>query len=253
MQDASVAARRIERNGDDGVALQYALQAAFPSQMDTSPNFLKIQPVQSPGQQFAAGALVERRYADRGYRNLSARAVQRDHEITLIADENDVTVGTVTIGFDSPRGLFIDDLFADEVNALRAAGDKLCEFTKLAMDQIERSASVLASLFETAYLYAHRVMGFDKLLIEVNPRHVRYYERMYGFSVIGEERHNLRVDAPAVLLCLDFAKLNEQISGQAAFTPEQKQMRSLNRYHRALIEIMSEEGLSSREVVEIGG
>ena len=42
--------------------------------------------------------------------------------------------------------------------------------------------------------------SFDYVVIEVNPRHVRYYERMLGFEVIGPERMNPRVEAPAVLL-----------------------------------------------------
>ena len=55
------------------------------------------------------------------------------------------------------------------------------------------------------------MLGFDSLLIEVNPRHVRYYERMLGFRVIGSQRMNRRVNAPAVLLCLDFSHAQAQI------------------------------------------
>ena len=36
--------------------------------------------------------------------------------------------------------------------------------------------------------------------MEVNPRHVRYYQRCLGFRQLGEVRQCLRVDAPAVLL-----------------------------------------------------
>jgi hypothetical protein len=70
---------------------------------------------------------------------------------------------------------------------------------------------VLASLFHVAYIYAHRVNRFEDLLIEVNPRHVRYYERMLGFVVKGPERMNPRVDAPAVLMALDFSHAHAQI------------------------------------------
>ena len=70
--------------------------------------------------------------------------------------------------------------FPDEVDALRQAGSSVCEFTTLAMDHVVRSSRVLGSLFHVACIYAHRVMDFDTLLIEVNPRHVRFYERMLG-------------------------------------------------------------------------
>jgi hypothetical protein len=46
----------------------------------------------------------------------------------------------------------------------------------------------------------------------VNPRHVSYYERMLGFVVAGPQRVNLRVNAPAVLLCLDFEHARAQIA-----------------------------------------
>ena len=54
-------------------------------------------------------------------------------------------------------------------------------------------------------------MGIDDLVIEVNPRHVRYYQRMLGFETIGKTRHNRRVDAPAVLMRLRFSHAHEQV------------------------------------------
>src|SRR4029079_16246122 len=87
----------------------------------------------------------------------------------------------------------------------------ICEFSKLARDTVSQSKRVLASLFHVAYIYAHRLRGFDSLLIEVNQRHVRYYAQMLGFEVIGPERLNQRVNAPAVLMCLDFSHAHTQI------------------------------------------
>ena len=78
---------------------------------------------------------------------------------------------------------------------------------------------VLAALFHVAYIVAHRIRGYDLLLIEVNPRHVRYYQRMLGFSVLSEERMNLSVKAPAVLLAVDFSYVMQQI-GQFGGHPE---------------------------------
>jgi hypothetical protein len=86
---------------------------------------------------------------------------------------------------------------------------------------------VLASLFHVAYIYAIRMMGFDSLEIEVNPRHVQSYERMLGFKVVGQERINRRVNAPAVLLCLDFEHAREQIArvgGQPQCSPLERSL-----------------------------
>lgn len=178
---------------------------------DIRRRLFKIRSADSSGQRSSASILINRMYARRGYLSTPLPQTQLPTRITLVASEHDDAIGTITIGFDSPAGLHVDDLFALETGALRGTGRKLCEFTKLAMDSVVRSRRVLASLFHVAYMYAHRMMGFDSLLIEVNPRHVRYYQRMLGFKVLGPQRLNRRVNAPAVLLCLDFEHARDQI------------------------------------------
>lgn len=191
--------------------LQDAPEPAVFRGPEVSRRLFKIRSADSSGERSSASILINRMYATRGYRSTPLPDEQLPTRITLVASEHDATIGTITIGFDSPTGLNVDDLFAQETDRRRDAGRKLCEFTKLAMDSVVRSRRVLASLFHVAYIYAHRMMGFDDLMIEVNPRHVRYYERMLGFKAVGKPRLNLRVNAPAVLMCLDFAHAQRQI------------------------------------------
>jgi len=172
----------------------------------------KIRAASSSGSRSSASILIHRMYATRGYRSSGLPDQESGNRITLMASDAEVIVGTITIGFDSADGLLVDDLFHDELVGMRRQGLALCEFTKLAMDSVVKSKRVLASLFHVAYIYAHRIRGFDNLLIEVNPRHVRYYEKMLGFVIKGPERLNLRVNAPAVLLSLDFKHAHEQIN-----------------------------------------
>lgn len=171
-----------------------------------------IRAADSFGQRSLANILVNRMYATRGYHTSSLLKSADSNRITLIAGESDAVIGTITIGFDSEQGLLVDDLFREETDALRRAGRELCEFTKLAMDGVVKSKRVLASLFHVAYIIAHRLNDFDNLMIEVNPRHVLYYQRMLGFDVLGPERLNQRVNAPAVLLSLDLAHARREIS-----------------------------------------
>ena len=170
-----------------------------------------IRAADSFGQRSLASILVNRMYATRGYHTSSLLKSPDSNRITLIAGEADAVIGTITIGFDSPQGLLVDELFRAETDALRHAGRELCEFTKLAMDSIVKSKRVLASLFHVAYIIAHRLNDFDNLMIEVNPRHVLYYQRMLGFEVLGPERLNQRVNAPAVLLSLDLSHARREI------------------------------------------
>ena len=189
------------------------LESTLLSDTKVGQRLFKIRAANTEGHRSSANILVRRRYAWRGYQTAVAASGAHDaNRITLIAVGHDETIGTISIGFDNDDGLFVDDLFPDEVNALRSEGRKVCEFTKLAMDSIVRSKRVLASLFHVAYIYAHRLKGFDSLLIEVNPRHVLYYEKMLGFTVLGPKRLNKRVNAPAVLMCLDFSHAHAQIS-----------------------------------------
>jgi hypothetical protein len=150
-------------------------------------------------------------YATRGYQRTTLPDEESPSRKTFLASDHNVALGTLTIGFDSTERLLVDDLFPREVELFRLEGRRICEFTKLAMDRRARSRRLLAALFHVAYILAHRVKGLHNLLIEVNPRHVRYYEAMLGFTVVGAERHNMRVNAPAVLLSLDLCYAEEQI------------------------------------------
>lgn len=171
-----------------------------------------IRAADSAGRRSSASILINRMYATRGYLSCFLPAEQTDERITLVASEQDETIGTMTIGFDSRQGLLADQLFGREIAAMRDAGRSVCEFTKLAVDASVSSRRVLASLFHVAFIHAHRLGGTDNVLIEVNPRHVRYYQRMLGFTVAGPERLNPRVNAPAVLLNLDLAHADRQIA-----------------------------------------
>lgn len=186
-----------------------------------------IRAADSYGERSSANILIKRMYEQRGYHTTSLKKDDGSNRITLIASEGDVTLGTITVGFDSSNGLLVDDLFKEELAKLRGAGREVCEFTKLAMDNVVRSKRVLASLFHVAYLIAHKINGVDDLVIEVNPRHVLYYEKMLGFEVLGPERLNLRVNAPAVLLRLQLSHAKSQIArfgGKPEFSASERSL-----------------------------
>ncbi len=148
----------------------------------------------------AVMCLIRKRYQWRGY---SADTMRADPTgVTLMASESGRIAGTVTVGFDSPDGMAAESLYADEVARLRRDGARLCELTRLAVDRAGHSMELLGALFHVAYLYARRMGDATHLLAEVNPRHVRFYSRMLGFSIAGPLRTCRRVDAPAVMIAL---------------------------------------------------
>lgn len=187
------------------------------------------------------GDLVQRRYAERGY-DLPL-AIPDLSLYTVAAYEQGQLAGTVGVRLDSDRGLYADDLYAQEIEALREQKLRLCEFTRLAVDTNALSRTVLASLFHTAYLYAHRLRNVDAAVIEVNPRHVPFYIRALNFGKIGPERHNERVDAPAVLLFVRFSQIREGIARYAGKPELANATRTLYPYGFSPVE---EEGILNR-------
>ena len=168
----------------------------------------------------SASLLIEKMYSWRGY---GTDALGHDpNKITLVAYQDDRVVGTLTLGLDSPRGMVVDELYKREADSLRAEGRNPCDITRLAVDQDIKSKSVLAALFHLSFIYGHNFHQATDFLIEVNPRHVLFYERMLGFKPFGEEKTCPRVNAPAVLLRLDLAHADEQImkyGGMGAAVP----------------------------------
>jgi hypothetical protein len=61
----------------------------------------------------------------------------------------------------------------------------------------------------------------------VNPRHVKFYERMLGFHPFGPVRVDPRVQAPAILLHLDLRHAEAQIAKFGGNTELAGRVRSL--------------------------
>lgn len=158
-----------------------------------------------------AHALVGRRYRSRGYMVSTPSSAPASDVITLTAQCGDKVVGTLSVRFDGEQGLAADEVFGDELAQLREAGHQLCEFTRFAIDGDESARRVQVSLFHNAYIVAYRLCAARTLVVEVNPRHVAFYRRMLGFKVVGTERMNTRVGAPAVLMTLDLAWTQQQV------------------------------------------
>lgn len=183
------------------------------------PRRFKIKAADTESKRSLVSALLRSRYAWRGYKTSGLPSSVDSERFTLLAVEGDQTIGTISVAFDGPSGLASHDSFPEEIQTLRRQGFKICEFTKLAIDPTVGTKRVLAALFHVAYIIAHRLRRFDLLVIEVNPRHQRYYERMLGLRLAGSVRPNRSVQAPAVLLCAEFSQIMDQI-GRYGGRPE---------------------------------
>jgi hypothetical protein len=160
---------------------------------------------------YSVSQLLGKMYAWRGYTG-THRVEEHPHRVTLFASERGETVGTVTLGFDSPEGLLADEDFKDVIDAYRMQGGRVCEITKLAIAPTANSRKTLASLCHVMFIYSHTKHRCTDVFIEVNPRHRRYYETMLGFQCLGGQRFNKRVNAPSYLLWTSLDHVAQQIA-----------------------------------------
>jgi hypothetical protein len=189
----------------------------------------KIRLANNDGRRDAAGFLLRRRYAWRGY-DIENFDGLHPNRISLSAYDHDETIATISVGLDSASGLFVDKLYRAEVDLVRAQNRTVCEFTQLAVDGHVKSMPVLAGLFHIAYIYVRRLNSCTDLFVEVNPRHVLFYKRMLGFRESGSERFDPRVGASAVLLRLDLRFAEAQIAEMGGHAELAREKRSLYPY-----------------------
>ena len=93
-----------------------------------------------------------------------------------------------------------------------AAGGYIGEFGRLAMDQETPFLPLLSALVSKLIHVGSREWQLTDFVVECNPRHVSFYTRLMGFSVIGDTRNCTQVDAPAVLLHLGAMQLQSLAS-----------------------------------------
>jgi len=184
-----------------------------------------IRVVESKSRIEAASDLLNDRYAWRGY-GRGHKIITDPYHITFTAELDGKVVGTITLGVDSDNGLASDRSFGDHNDDLRERGAKICELKRFAFCPSVQSKELKAALFHIVFVYGSRTFGCTDLMIEVNERHVRFYEAMLCFSRVGESRHNSVIDRPVQLLRLEVAKIRDYID-QASMAAGADHKRSL--------------------------
>lgn len=176
---------------------------------------MTIRLADTEGQRNRANMLLERMYSWRGY-GTNHKLRPAPNSITFTATSEEDVIGTLTLTVDSPGGLASDNTFKDELDKLRAGpGAKLCELTKFAFDTSAPARPRLAALFHIIFIYGSLHFDCTDLLIEVNPRHRRFYEVMLGFTAVGAPRLNASVNAPSQLMWLNVGDIRQLIDKYA--------------------------------------
>lgn len=187
----------------------------LPADADKRQDAITIRLADTDGQRNRANMLLERMYAWRGYRTNQKLRLAPD-SITFTATSEEEVIGTLTLTVDSLAGLASDNTFKDELDGFRGGpGARLCELTKFAFDTSAPARPRLAALFHIIFIYGSFHFDCTDLLIEVNPRHRRFYEVMLGFRALGAPRLNASVNAPSQLMWLNVGDIRQLIDKYA--------------------------------------
>ncbi|MEO6897593.1 MAG: hypothetical protein ABI218_13195 [Caldimonas sp.] len=217
--------RHLHRHRDVSAEAHFGHELARLADADSARDFVISAPREAADRLHAA-ELLGRRYAWRGYRLSPLEGFASRGRLTLVASACESVVGTLTAAVEADSGLSVERIYPREVAALRGSGTRLCEFTRFAVDEDVRSSALLGALFHVACMHVMEVHHCTRALIEVNPRHVRFYEQMLDFRRAGETRMDPAVAAPAVLMQLDLAHCARQIDALSGRPASSGRLRS---------------------------
>jgi len=152
-----------------------------------------VRPAASRDELQRAFHLVYGSYFQRGYIAADPSEVRLSlfnafpSTVTFVSLLDGDLIATVTLVPDTPVGLPMDDIYHEEVQALRQQGRHLAEVTMLAdrRRRLRRSLPMLLQMMKSIFDYATLVLKADDLCITINPRHETYYERLLLFEPLG--------------------------------------------------------------------
>lgn len=185
---------------------------------DPQPSCIIANVAISPSDRADALELVRERYRplrypiaeDHGQRypdNLRAR-----YYTPIVAKSYDTVIGTVTLGVDSPLGLLADVANKPEADAIRAKGRRIAELVRFAVRPNVDSGEVLKALFQSVYSTCASRLDVTDVVVEVIPRHVPFYCRVFGFSrAAGKKGCERAGGAETVLLWLSRHQFEQRL------------------------------------------
>jgi hypothetical protein len=139
--------------------------------------------------------------------------------VTFVGAIRGEVIATVSLIPDTPVGLPMDEIYHDEVQALRDAGRRLVEVTMLADRRlsVRRSLAMVLALMKLVFDCATLSLKATDLCITVNPHHDKFYHEYLLFTPLGGLRAYPSVSGnPAIARRLDLERVEEECQGRPA-------------------------------------
>ncbi|MBD3242391.1 MAG: hypothetical protein GF331_17505 [Chitinivibrionales bacterium] len=187
---------------------------------EPSLNGLTVKIAETPDELEQAFRVVHDSYVDSGYMAPSASGMRlclqqaMPRATTVIGVQDGEVKTTLTIFPDSFCGLPMDSLFGDELASLRAAGRLIAEVGAFASKPgfKQNNPNIILHLMKLMVLYAMENLHVEDVVITINPKHRLFYEAIWGFSQMGDEKAYDKVGGnPAILLRLNLVDLRGRL------------------------------------------
>jgi hypothetical protein len=184
---------------------------------------LEIRPVVNRAELESAYELVYQNYRSRDYIPANTTGLRLTifnafpTTITFVGVIHDEVIATVSLIPDTPVGLPMDEIYHDEVQALRDEGRRLVEVTMLADRRlsVSRSLAMVLALMKLVFDYATLSLKATDLCITVNPHHDKFYHEYLLFTPLGGLRAYPSVSGnPAIARRLDLVRVEEECQGR---------------------------------------
>lgn len=179
---------------------------------------IQVKIASTPDEWEQAFRLVAEKYSDKGYVDAGSGQIHfttyhaLPDTVTFIAKEGDRVLTTMSLVPDNVAlGLPMETIYGAEIEALRFKGKRLNEVTCLADADLplRQFVPVFMELSRLLLQYNAR-QGSNELVIEVNPRHVKFYRKVWGFVPIGPRRACPSVQgAPAEAFFMDIGLMQQ--------------------------------------------
>ena len=124
----------------------------------------------------------------------------------FVAESEGSVVGTISITVDNPSGFSVDMDFPEEVTRMKKeckeAGKTLGYSWRIVTDSNYKDRKLVFYLIKRVIEYICE-KNIQVMLYEFHPKHVAFYQKLLGFSVVSERDEVVIVRAPGVLMKSD--------------------------------------------------
>jgi len=123
-------------------------------------------------------------------------------------------IATLTEIHDTPElGLPMDALYREQIDGLRRGNRKVVELSSFVTSPDYRMRNIMVYLCKAMFNYSI-FNDVDDICIMVNPKHVKFYTRMFLFEPFGPELFYEKVQAPAVALRVNMDHIEARLRGK---------------------------------------